>query len=277
MPHKHNPIAAICARAAAMQAPGAGRHAAARRRQPRAGARRRGVARRVAGAATAPAVDRIGGRLAADERPAPRGAPRADGREPGQERGAVVSAPVGVARLARQHHAHVGPPARGDGDGLVVASSSSIPVTAARPRRPVRTRSPASPRPSSTSWTDSTSTGADVIGLSIGAMIAMAMAIEHPARVERLALLCTSAQLGPASAWHERAATVRAEGAGAVAAAVVGRWLTPDYAADHPDEVAELEAMIASTDRRGVRRRAARRSPRWTCATACRASPHRRW
>ncbi len=44
---------------------------------------------------------------------------------------------------------------------------------------------------------------------------------------------------------------MRAEGAGAVAAAVVGRWLTPDYAADHPDEVAELEAMIASTDAEG--------------------------
>ena len=92
---------------------------------------------------------------------------------------------------------------------------------------------------------------ADVVGLSIGAMIAMAMAIEHQARVARLALLCTSAQLGPASAWHERAATVRADGAGAVAAAVVGRWLTPDYAADHPGEVAELEAMIASTDAEG--------------------------
>ncbi len=92
---------------------------------------------------------------------------------------------------------------------------------------------------------------ADVIGLSIGAMVAMAMAIEHPARVERLALLCTSAHLGPASAWHERAATVRAEGAGAVAAAVVGRWLTPAYAAQHPDEVAELESMVASTDREG--------------------------
>ena len=66
-----------------------------------------------------------------------------------------------------------------------------------------------------------------LVGTSIGAMIAIQVAAAHPGRVGRLALLCTSAQLGPPSAWHDRAATVRADGAGAVAEAVVARWLTP--------------------------------------------------
>lgn len=89
---------------------------------------------------------------------------------------------------------------------------------------------------------------AHVVGLSIGAMVGMRLAVDHADRVDRLALLCTSAHLGPASAWHERAALVRTEGTRAVAVAVTGRWLTPEYAAGRPDEVATLTSMVASTD-----------------------------
>jgi 3-oxoadipate enol-lactonase len=90
---------------------------------------------------------------------------------------------------------------------------------------------------------------AHVVGLSIGAMMAMAAGVRHPQRVDRLALLCTSAQLGPASSWHERAATVRADGPGAIAATIVGRWLTPAYAATHREEVERLVAMVSSVER----------------------------
>ena len=92
---------------------------------------------------------------------------------------------------------------------------------------------------------------AHVVGLSIGAMIGMALAIDHPDRVDRLALLCTSAQLGPPSAWEERAAAVRAGGTSAIAETVVGRWLSPAYRDAHPDEFAELVAMVSSVDRDG--------------------------
>ena len=41
---------------------------------------------------------------------------------------------------------------------------------------------------------------------------------------------------------------MRADGTAAIAATVVGRWLTPEYAAANPDEVSMLEAMIGATD-----------------------------
>ena len=66
---------------------------------------------------------------------------------------------------------------------------------------------------------------ADWVGLSLGAMVGMWLAIHRPERVARLALLCTSAHLG--SPYLERADVVRAEGMAAVADAVVDRWLTP--------------------------------------------------
>jgi 3-oxoadipate enol-lactonase/4-carboxymuconolactone decarboxylase len=92
---------------------------------------------------------------------------------------------------------------------------------------------------------------AAVVGLSLGGMTAMRLAIREPERVSRLALLCTSASLGPASAWHERAATVRAEGTGAVAPTVVGRWLTEAGRAADPERAAALEQMVAGTPSEG--------------------------
>lgn len=84
-------------------------------------------------------------------------------------------------------------------------------------------------------------------GLSLGGMVGIWLAQNAPDRLHRLALLCTSAQLGPPQLWADRAATVLAEGTGAVADTAVGRWFTPGYAAAHPDRVAPARAMIAAT------------------------------
>ena len=90
-----------------------------------------------------------------------------------------------------------------------------------------------------------------VVGLSLGGMTAMRLAAREPHRVSSLAVLCTSALLGPASAWSERAAAVRAEGTGSVAAAVVARWLTGPARADQPARVSALQAMVAGTPAEG--------------------------
>ncbi len=58
---------------------------------------------------------------------------------------------------------------------------------------------------------------AHVVGLSLGGMTAMRLAARNPERIDRVVLLCTGAQLSPAAAWLERAATVRANGSAAVA------------------------------------------------------------
>jgi 3-oxoadipate enol-lactonase len=92
---------------------------------------------------------------------------------------------------------------------------------------------------------------AHVCGASMGGQVAMWIAANAPDRVDRLVLCCTSPVFGPPELWTERARIVRAEGTGAVAATVVARWFTPDYAAAHPDVVERLRAMIASTPPEG--------------------------
>lgn len=89
---------------------------------------------------------------------------------------------------------------------------------------------------------------ADFVGLSIGGMIAMTTAIEHPQRVSSLALLCTSAYVGPANTWTDRAALARESGTSALAPAVVSRWLTTDFASTHQSDVDFIIDMVASTD-----------------------------
>lgn len=91
---------------------------------------------------------------------------------------------------------------------------------------------------------------AHVVGLSLGGMTALRLAARDPGRVDRLAVMCTSAKpvSGP---YLERAAAVRSGGTAPLAPAVAGRWLSPEYAAAHPDLVARLEAMIAGADDEG--------------------------
>jgi 3-oxoadipate enol-lactonase len=88
-------------------------------------------------------------------------------------------------------------------------------------------------------------------GLSMGGMVGMWLAAHAPERVDRLALLCTSALLGPPSTWVERAAAVRAGGMAAIADAVLARWFTPGFFAEHPGVVGWARRLLMSTPPEG--------------------------
>ncbi|TDO46655.1 3-oxoadipate enol-lactonase [Kribbella sp. VKM Ac-2527] len=89
------------------------------------------------------------------------------------------------------------------------------------------------------------------VGLSLGGMTGLRLAARHPGRVDRLVVLCTSALLGPAAMWADRAALVRAQGTAAVADAVVARWYTKTFREAHPDVIATAAGMVASTATEG--------------------------
>lgn len=85
-------------------------------------------------------------------------------------------------------------------------------------------------------------------GVSLGGMVGMWLAAHAPERIDRLVLVCTSAYMPPASLWQERAAAVLgADSVASIADSVVQRWVTPDYASEHPEVRDELHAMLAST------------------------------
>lgn len=92
---------------------------------------------------------------------------------------------------------------------------------------------------------------AHVCGLSMGGITAMWLAIHHPQRIDRLVLSNTAACIGPPDNWNKRVAAVQQHGVASIAAAVVTRWLTPEYAQAHPHQVAHLVAMLGATDAQG--------------------------
>jgi 3-oxoadipate enol-lactonase len=92
---------------------------------------------------------------------------------------------------------------------------------------------------------------ASLCGVSLGGMVSMWVAAHAPERVDRLALVSTSALLGPPAAWAARAAAVREGGMAAVTDTVLERWFTPGFAAAHPEVVDGVRAQLLSTPPEG--------------------------
>jgi 3-oxoadipate enol-lactonase len=88
-----------------------------------------------------------------------------------------------------------------------------------------------------------------LVGVSLGGAVGLQLAIDAPERVRRLVLACTSARFGEPRQWIDRAATVRAEGVGAIADAVLDRWFTPAFEEREP-----FAEMLLSTDPEGYAR-----------------------
>jgi 3-oxoadipate enol-lactonase/4-carboxymuconolactone decarboxylase len=88
-----------------------------------------------------------------------------------------------------------------------------------------------------------------VCGVSLGAMIALTLALRSPSRVAALVAACTSPRMD-ADAWRGRIAAVEAGGTPAIAEAALGRFFAPAFARAHAEVVdsarAELTAMSSA-------------------------------
>jgi len=94
---------------------------------------------------------------------------------------------------------------------------------------------------------------ADIVGLSMGGMTALGLAIDHPSRVKRI-VCCDARSDAPQpfiDSWNARAASVRADGMSGVVDFSLERWFTPAFHASHPDVVRQAGDMIRSTDPNG--------------------------
>ncbi len=88
-------------------------------------------------------------------------------------------------------------------------------------------------------------------GLSMGGAVGQWLGVHAPNRLKRLVLCNTAAKIGTATSWNERIATVRREGIAAIAPANLGRWFTPRFHLDYPDEFARTAAMLRATNPEG--------------------------
>ncbi|UPJ71860.1 alpha/beta fold hydrolase [Bradyrhizobium sp. 187] len=87
------------------------------------------------------------------------------------------------------------------------------------------------------------------MGLSLGGMTGLGLALTHPTRVS--ALVCCDARADAPSAfiksWDERVAQVRAHGLQSILAETLERWLSQRFREANPDEAARIATMILKT------------------------------
>lgn len=100
-----------------------------------------------------------------------------------------------------------------------------------------------------------------VLGISFGGMVAQEFAVTHPGRVERLALMCTSAggEAGSSYPLHELAGLDPAERARRSALLTDTRF-TPEWLAEHPSdaEIVRMQNERATAEKSAEQRRGER-------------------
>ncbi|CAM3150595.1 3-oxoadipate enol-lactonase [Paracoccus aminovorans] len=87
------------------------------------------------------------------------------------------------------------------------------------------------------------------VGLSIGGLIAQAVASRRPDLLRALVLSNTAARLGTAESWQQRIDAIRAGGLASIAAGIMDRWFGPAFRAT--PELALWRNMLARSPAEG--------------------------
>ncbi len=93
-----------------------------------------------------------------------------------------------------------------------------------------------------------------ICGISVGGMIAQALAAARPDLVAGLALCNTSHRIGTPENWAERIAALDETGLDEMADGILERWFAKAFRDEHPDLVAGYHMMLTRTPKDGYRK-----------------------
>ena len=86
-----------------------------------------------------------------------------------------------------------------------------------------------------------------VVGLSVGGLIAQALALSRPDRIAGLVLSNTGMKIGTAEIWNGRADAIRAGGMEAICDATMERWFSGSFRKTRPADLLRWRTMLAHT------------------------------
>jgi len=92
---------------------------------------------------------------------------------------------------------------------------------------------------------------ADFLGISLGGLTGMWLALRAPDRVRKLVLANTGAKIGTTESWNQRIEAVRSQGLAAIADSVLARWFTPLFTATGAGILAQIRATFVATPAEG--------------------------
>jgi 3-oxoadipate enol-lactonase len=90
-----------------------------------------------------------------------------------------------------------------------------------------------------------------VCGVSVGGIIAQALALCHPERVRALVLCDTGARIGTAEAWQQRIDKVRADGVSSLVQMTMERWFSAGFRERSAAQVRGYSLMLRQTSADG--------------------------
>lgn len=85
-------------------------------------------------------------------------------------------------------------------------------------------------------------------GVSLGGAVGLELSLRHPELVDRAAIVASGAQLGDASAWHDRAAQARTQSTSSLIVGSAQRWFAPDSIARRPELTGRLLHALQDAD-----------------------------
>ncbi|MFM1880285.1 MAG: hypothetical protein RLZZ344_519 [Pseudomonadota bacterium] len=88
-------------------------------------------------------------------------------------------------------------------------------------------------------------------GLSLGGVLAQAIALKHPGRVLGLVLANTGAKVGSAQVWGDRVEAVRSAGVASLIPALISRWFTAPFTHAHPGRVQAMAEILEGANPQG--------------------------
>lgn len=90
-----------------------------------------------------------------------------------------------------------------------------------------------------------------VAGVSLGGMVSLQLALDHPDRVDEVVMICSAPHIGNADLWNQRASQVLEHGTESLLEATPSRWFTETFCERFPATVERMLATLASVDDRG--------------------------
>jgi 3-oxoadipate enol-lactonase len=92
---------------------------------------------------------------------------------------------------------------------------------------------------------------ADICGLSLGGLVAQALATQHQQRVIRLVLADTAPRIGTIDGWNSRIAAVQAGGMASIVDMALGRFFDANFVVAHPEVIAPIRADLLGCSSQG--------------------------
>jgi len=85
-------------------------------------------------------------------------------------------------------------------------------------------------------------------GISLGGVVGLQLALDHPDRVAALTLVCSLPRIGTPEGWRQRASDVRTKGTPSLVTGSASRWFTAEFLEREPDATARILHRLLDID-----------------------------